>query len=118
MTKEQVTTLDLGITPINTQTTLMVESALNWVQENTTLKFDCNNDEDLKALPAAVKLFVLKYLDIMGITGGVTHESIEGLSQSFTGDKNGALWDFAEQLLSKWLKSSVSFIPATPAWRY
>lgn len=117
MTIEQVKTLELGIDP-NVQTTIIVESALNWVRDNTTLEFDCNSDDDLKALPANVRLFVLRYLDIMSTSGGVQSESIEGLSQSFASDKNSALWDYAEQLLSKWLKSAVKFVPATQKWSY
>ena len=77
MTKEQIALLNLGL-PNNPQTELMIESALQWVLDNTTLKFDINKEEDLKALPAQVKLFALKYNELMSISAGVSSESIEG----------------------------------------
>ncbi len=116
MTQEQINNLKLGIAPINDKTVLTVESALTWVQDNTTLKFDLNNDEDLKALPASVKLFITKYTEVSAAPVGVNSQSIEGLSQSYNSNKNGVLWDLAEQFLSKWLKSSVSFVPAQKKW--
>ena len=58
MTKEQIEILKLGIAPIDDRTILIVESALEWVQNNTTLEFDINNDDDLKALPSCVRLFI------------------------------------------------------------
>jgi len=117
MTNEQVELLKLGIAPINDRTCLLVESALQWVLDNTTLKFDMNSDTDLKALQSNVRLFVVKYFDVMAMTGGVTSESIEGLSQSFdTSNKSDLIWQFAEELLGKWLVSCVRFVTATPKW--
>lgn len=117
MTNEQVNLLKLGIAPVNDRTCLLVESALHWVLDNTTLKFDINNNTDLEALQPNVRLFVVKYVDIMSMTGGVTSESIEGLSQSFdTTKKSDLLWQFAEELLDKWLVSRVRFVAATSKW--
>ena len=48
MTKEQAELLKLGIT-IDDTALLIVERALEWGQHNTTLEFDINNDDDLKA---------------------------------------------------------------------
>lgn len=116
MTKEQAAKLNLGI-PLNDSVLLIVESALTWVLDNTTLDFDINKDEDLTQLPANVRLFVVKYHELMSTSEGVTSESIEGLSQSFnTSNKSGLIWQIAESLLTKWLKSPVSFVPAVSRW--
>lgn len=116
MTKEQAELLKLGIT-IDDTALLIVESALEWVQHNTTLEFDINND-DLKALPSCVRLFVTKFFDVNNISAGVSSESIEGLSQSFdTTDKSALIWQFAEELLYPYLKSRVRFVSAKKKWR-
>lgn len=118
MTVEQIQLLKLGIAPVNDRTILMVESALHWVLDNTTLEFDCENNEDLKALHPNVRLFVLKYFDAMSIQAGVASESISGLSQSFRTDTAGNLiWQYAEELLSEWLCSRVRFVSAKRKWR-
>lgn len=117
MTVEQVKSLKLGIVPITDRTILIVESALEWVKENTTLEFDINKDKDLKALPSCVRLFVMKFFEINTLGAGVASESAEGLSQSFdTSDKNGMIWQFAEELLSPYLKGRVRFVTAVKKW--
>lgn len=119
MTQNQIELLHLGIAPIDDRVILVVESGLEWVKNNTTLEFDMNKDDDLIALPSAVKLFLVKFLDVQMLSVGVTSESIEGLSQSFdTGDKSAMLWQFAEELLSPYLKSRVRFITAQRKYRY
>lgn len=118
MTSEQLEGLNLGL-PNNAETLLMVESGLQWVLDNTTLEFDINNIEELKALPAPVRLFVIKFCEAMSISAGVASESIEGLSQSFnSGDKSALLWEIAESLLGKWLVSPVRFVSAVSRWDY
>ncbi len=118
MTIEQAKTLNLGISPINEKTCLIIESAFMWVLANTTLKFDITDMEALKALPAQVRLFVSEYNDIMSIGAGVASESIEGLSLSFRSDsKSTLLWGLAENLLGKWLVSPVTFVAATDRWK-
>lgn len=118
MTQQQIELLHLGVAPIDDRVILVIESGLEWVKNNTTLEFDVNIDEDLIALPSAVKLFLVKFLDVQMLSVGVVSESIEGLSQSFdTGDKNAMIWQFAEELLSPYLKSRVRFITAQKKWR-
>lgn len=113
MKTQQIELLRLGIAPIDDRVILIVESGLEWVKANTTLDFDINNDEDLKALPSTVRLFLTKFFDVQMISAGVASESIEGLSQSFdTSDKSAMIWQFAEELLSPYLKSRVRFISA------
>lgn len=117
MTVDQVKSLQLGIAPINERTVLLVESALNWVLDNTTLKFDYNKDAELAALPAQVKLFICHYIDIIGSNSMVASESIEGLSHSFkSNDKSALLWDCAGELLDKWLTGSIHFVAAQAKW--
>ena len=118
MTIEQVKSLNLAIQPIDEKNCLRVESAFAWVLDNTTLEFDINNIEELKALPAQVRLFVSDYCDLMSISVGVSSESIEGLSQSFkTESKNAQIWELAENHLNKWLVSPVRFVAATSRWQ-
>lgn len=118
MTKEQIAHLRLGISPIDDRTALIIESGLEWVLANTTLVFDMHREEDLEALPACVKLFLSKFFDIQMLGTGVSSESIEGLSQSFdSSDKSDLLWQFAQELLAPYLKSSVRFISAKRRWK-
>lgn len=117
MTKEQAALLNLGY-EIKDTDLLMIESALQWVLNNTTLQFDINKDDDLKALPANVRLFVVKFKEAMATDVSVSSESIEGLSQSFnTSDKSSLLWDLASSLLGDCLVSPVSFVSAVSRWK-
>lgn len=116
MTQEQLESLNLGL-PNDAETLLMVESALQWVLDNTTLGFDVTNIEELKALPAPVRLFILKYNELLSKDQSVSSESIESLSQSFR--QTGAdelLWSIADALLGSYLKGRVRFVAATKAW--
>ena len=88
------------------------------MKANTTLEFDIENDEDLKALPYSVRLFLVKFFDVQMMSTGVSSESIEGLSQSFdTSNKNILIWQFAQELLSEYLVSSVKAVPYIDKWR-
>lgn len=117
ITNEQVESLKLSIAPINERTCLLVESAIDWINDNTTLQIDISDSSALEALPANVRLFIVQFIDIMTMTAGVSSESIEGLSQSFSSDSKGALiWQYAEQLLDKWLISPCRFVEATRRW--
>lgn len=117
MTTQQIELLHLGISPIDDRVTLIIESGLEWVKNNTTLEFDINKEEDLIALPSTVRLFLVKFLDVQMLSVGVVSESIEGLSQSFdTSDKSAMIWQFAEELLSPYLKSRVKFVTAQRKW--
>lgn len=114
LTEQQVTSLNLGVNPDNATRCLMVESALLWVEDNTTYKIDYDN---LDKTPANIRLFVLKYLELFGKTAGVSSQSIKHLSQSFdNGDKSSALKDYAKELLGSWVKPDVIFIPAATRW--
>lgn len=118
ITAEQVKILRLGIEPINEKLCLIAESGLLWVLKNTTLKFQIDKNEDLEKLPANVRLFIVKYVEIMKLRSGVSSESISNLSQSFdTTDKSSLLWEAAEELLSDTLKSRVTFVSAKNRWR-
>lgn len=113
MTVQQIETLRLGISPIDDRTSLIIESGLEWVQNNTTLAFDKEKDEELKALPSCVRLFLVKYFDVNMLSVGVSSESIEGLSQSFSqSSKEALIWDIAYSTLGDYLKSPIRFIPA------
>ena len=117
MTEEQVKTLKLGFTSVDDKTVLMVESAIEWINANTSLNIPLDSDH-LANLPANVKLFISKYIDVMDRSAGVTSESVGGLSQSFdtSRSKTDLLWEYAEELLSGYLKSQMSFVGAKPRW--
>lgn len=113
LTKEQIESLKLGIAPIDDRAILTISAGIEWIAQNTTI-----DTADLENLPASAKLFLTKYFDIQRIKAGVTSQSIEGLSQSFdTSDKSAMIWQFAEELLSGYLKSRVQFISAQKRWR-
>lgn len=96
---------------------LQAESAFDWMLANTTLAFNKDDAESIKALPACAKLFVVKYSEAMSLREGVASQSIEGLSQSFKAtDKSTALWQLANSLLGDYLKSQVRVIPAKRRW--
>ena len=118
MTAEQVQKLNLGIAPIGVRETVIVGSAFDWIKQNTTLAIDIENEEELTALPDSVRLFIIKFFDLNMLNVGVSSESIEGLSQSYDStDKNTLIWQFAEELLSPYLKSRVRFVAAERKWR-
>ena len=117
MTKEQVKKLNLGIAPIDDRVVLLVESAFHWVNDNTVLSIAYNDDQALNELTPNVKLFVLKYFDVMSLDGAVSSESIEGLSQSFsTSNKSDLLWQYAYELFGDKLKSQMTFTTAKSRW--
>ena len=117
LTANHVEALKLGIAPIDDRTILLVESALNWVLNNTTLKFDYTDYDELAKLPANVRLFAVRYIDVMSMQAGVTSESISGLSQSFnTSEKSSIIWQYAEELLGDLLCSRVRFVSAVKRW--
>ena len=115
---ELVESLKLGIAPIDDRNCLIVESAIEWIKTNTTLEFDIENEENLKALPSCVRLFIVKFFDVNMLSVGVASESIEDMSQSFdTGGKTAMIWQFAGELLYPYLKSRVRFVAAAKRWK-
>jgi len=117
ITSELVEKLKLGITPIDDRSCLIVESALEWIKANTTLEFDIENEEDLKALPSCIRLFIVKFFEVNTLSVGVISESIEDMSQSFdTSNKSEVIWQYAEELLYPYLKSRVHFVTAKKRW--
>lgn len=113
---EHIKILRLGIEPINDKLCMLVESALIWVQKNTKITFDI---EDLTALKADVRLFIVKYVEIMRLRTGITSESIGGLTQSFnTKDLNTAIWQIATEVFADdKLLPNCEFIGAQNKWR-
>lgn len=115
MTKEQAESLELGV-KITNKSLILIEAALEVVREKTIIKFDINNDEDLKNLPAKVKLFVIKYLELMGLREGISSESISNLSQSFVTDKSDLLNNLLDEILGDDLTPSIRFVGAVNRW--
>lgn len=99
-------------------TLLHAEAALEWMNAHTTLSIDKADIKTIEALPAAAKLFVVKFSETMRIRAGVTSQSIEGMSQSFdaTENTNSLIWALARSLLSDYLASQVRVFPAKRRW--
>lgn len=117
MTVEELTAASIPLTGNDAASVLRAEAALDWMLEHTTLEFNKANMESINALPACAKLFVGQYSDIMKRRMGVTSQSIEGLSQSFsTTDKSIEIMQIANSLLGAYLKSQVRVIPARRRW--
>lgn len=116
ITDEQIKILNLGIQPINDRICLLVENALIWVQKNTKITFDI---EDLTTLTADIRLFIVKYVEVMRLRAGITSESIGGLTQSFdTKDLNTAMWQIATEVFTDdELLPNCEFIGAKNRWR-
>lgn len=118
MTNEQVKRLNLGIDQIDAQTVIMVESALQWINSNTNLAIDTTDDEALSAIGANAKLFIIKYVELMGRNATVSSESLGGMSQSFNShiNKSDLLWQYAYELFGDSIGSQMSFVPAKRRW--
>lgn len=104
----------LPIDTNNAEVAVMVEAALDWVERNTTLEI--NREAEL---PSNVKLFVVKFCDLMGQSVGVTSESLGGMSQSFSsGNGTGFLLaDLASQLFGSAYKGRNRFVSAVNRWK-
>lgn len=113
ITAEQL--VQAGIFPeADAQDCLWVESGLGWLKVHTTLPLD---KLTLEELPAGAKLFLQKYCDTME-QSGIASESIEGLSQSFTGASTDALLlALAQNLLPEYF-TAFRFVPKTQQWEY
>lgn len=108
LTIEQIQSLDINIDPENSTEKLMAETALEWIGENTTIDIS-----DIDNLPACAKLFISKFCEVCSLTSGVSSESVDGLSQSFSSqNKADLLWDLANTFMSSKLKGQIRFIPA------
>lgn len=101
--------LGLEKTPENQ---LIVDAALQWLGDNTTLDVSGEN------IPPVAKLFILKYSELMGQTAGLKSESLAGMSQSFSGDFNTSLWNIAYSMLLPYLKSNANVTPSRRKWEY
>lgn len=114
MTTEEFMSLHL---PLAVSDQLYVESALEWLKNNTNLEFDMNNIETIKALPSSARLFLVKFCEICNRDMGVSSESVGPMSQSFTTDSlTKQTMSLARQLLKAYLKPNVHFIPCTRRW--
>lgn len=102
----------LGL-PNTTENTLYVDSAIAWMKENTTL--------NTEAPTSTMKLFILKYTQLLTNHAGVASESISGLSQSFvTGqDLVNQIYELARAILGAGcLKSTVTVFSGEDRWTY
>lgn len=103
--------------PVEESFQLYVESGLEWLQDNTTLKFDTTDMESIKSLPSSARLFLVKFCEVCSQDPGVISESVGPMSQSFTTDSVAKqTMALARQLLKAYLKPNVKFIPCARRW--
>lgn len=115
VTKEQVESLSLNI-PTDTESLMLVENALNWIERNTSVKVD---KDALNDNTAGVKLFILKYIGAMQLPDGISSESAGGLSQSFSSvEKNDLILQIARSIFGEdeLTAGKVRFAAAQNAW--
>lgn len=113
LTKEKVESLKLTI-PLNDESLLLIENALEWIGTNTKIVVNRQN------VQANVRLFISKYVDVMSLPIGIMSESAGGLSQSFdTTDKNEMLLELANSILGEEniTVGKVTFVSAKSRWR-
>ena len=109
MTQEQLDSMELGI-PETPRYKIIIESAFTWIENNTTLQVNLDD------VPANVKLFVIKFVEIMSQSPGVSSEKIEGMSQSFESNRNDLIWQIAKDLLGNDVVSDASVYRAVTIW--
>lgn len=115
---ENLTEIGLPMPSSDDYTVLIANSAFDWLKSNTTLSIDVDDISSLKNLPPCVKLFVVKFCDIMNMGVGVTSETIGSLSHSFdSSSKSALIWQYARELLSDYLPSQVQVFTAKRKWR-
>ena len=113
MTKEQIQSLNVGIDVDDNTAFLSANAALEWIAANTTI-----DTTDIEHLPYRAKLFISKFCEVNAVQSGISSESIDGLSQSFTSEDNASMiWDLAYSLLSGDIKSRVRFVTAERKWK-
>ena len=112
--KEQVESLNLNL-PTDPETLVLVESALNWIDQNTSVKVDKTT---LSNNSAGVQLFMLKYIGVMQLPDGIASESAGGLSQSFSNvEKDSMLLQIARSIFGDAVTTGkVRFATAQNAW--
>lgn len=115
MTLEDITRLQIPIEPLDNTAVLYVESAIGWINQNTTLEYDINALPE--SLPSNVRLFIVKFNEIMHTDPNIASESIQGLSQSFaTNGKGLLLYEYARSLLGEYMPSQVVAVQTKGLW--
>lgn len=116
ITAEQLIAADIPLSGSDMTDALKAASALEWIAANTSLHVDPEDPESIEKLPATAKLFVGKYAELMSLKTGVSSQSIEGLSLSYSStDKGAMLWQLASTLLGQYLRQGRVF-PAKRRW--
>lgn len=117
-TIEELKNAGIPIDEDDPEAMLRVEAAIEYINENTTLKADFNDMESIKSLSAPARLFIVKFGETMSAYSGVTSESLGGMSQSFGTDSyENMLLDLLDSLLGAYRKSSVTVLQAKNKWR-
>ncbi|MDO5397059.1 MAG: hypothetical protein Q4G33_03935 [bacterium] len=107
MTADEIMDCGIPVDDVSASAILTVESALEYVRANTNLEFDLNDIDSIKALPSCVKLFVVKYNELISRETGIASESIAGMSQSFeTGDKDALLYSLLSSLCGQYVNAA------------
>lgn len=120
MTAEEYAAAGIELEDTSAVGILTADAALDFIKAYTSLKFDETDADSVAALPAAAKLFVLKFCDLtVTYNAGVTSESLGGMSQSFgDNDLNSLLLGLLYSLLGRWAKSQMHVVQARKRWKY
>lgn len=124
LTAETIENMGFSAGSIRTEDSLEFTAALEWLNNNTDFEIDTDNpEEDVQALPAGAKLFIVRYISMVngGALSGsaVSSESIGGMSKSYgsIGDRSRLLQLLAKELLgSHYLMGKVSVIQDYSRW--
>ena len=124
LTAENIANMGFSAGSIRTEDSLEFTAALEWLNNNTDFEIDTDNpEEDVQALPAGAKLFIVRYIGMVngGALSGsaVSSESIGGMSKSYgsIGDRSRLLQLLAKELLgSHYLMGKVSVIQDYSRW--
>lgn len=107
----------LGLTD-TAENQIYVNSAVEWLNTRTILDVEL---ADYANWQSSVKLFILKYAQLMSTRTGVASESISGLSQSFvTGQSlEASIYELTVGILGKdVLKSTATVFSGEDGWDY
>lgn len=110
--------VSLGLPVRNSEKNLLyINSALDWLAENTTLDVAEDDYGKIAALPSSAKLFLVKFCEVSEKDAAVSGETVGPMSQSFSGVGSDKLvMGLARQLLKAYLKPNVKFIPCKRRW--
>ena len=111
LTEALIASMGFPANSLKTSDSAYFTAALEWLNEYTDFELDTEDPAgSVEALPASAKIFITKYVRLIGPGGGfsgsaVSSESIGGMSKSYgsASESRSAFWLMARELLGKHL---------------